>query len=83
MLGACYLTERTEGLEHLYDLGAEVECYRTVEELVSKLGTLTLDRPRRMAMRERAQRRALMEHSVMRTAERIGNFFNLPAKSCA
>src|SRR5205085_4456449 len=33
MLGACYLTEWTEGLEKLYELGTEIETYRTTEEL--------------------------------------------------
>ena len=40
MLGACYLTEWTEGLEHMYELGKEIETYRTAEELTSKLSEL-------------------------------------------
>jgi|SRR5579864_2825956 len=71
MLGACYLTEWTEGLEHIYELGKEVETYRTAEELINKLGELRLDPVRRIAMRERAQRRALSDHSVARSIARI------------
>src|SRR5579864_3629203 len=71
MLGACYLTEWTEGLEHMYELGKEIESYRTAEELINKLGELRLDPVRRIAMRERAQRRALSDHSVARSIARI------------
>lgn len=71
MLGACYLTEWTEGVERLYELGAEIETYRTPEEMVAKLAELSGDSRRRNAMRERAQRRALSDYSVPRTLKRI------------
>ena len=71
MLGACYLTEHTAGLERLYEIGAEIETYRTPEEMVQKLARLTGDAPRRRRMREAAQRRALAEHSVSRTLASI------------
>jgi spore maturation protein CgeB len=77
MLGACYLTEWTEGLEHMYELGREIETYRTAEELTSKLSELCSDPPRRIAMRERAQRRALADHSVGRSIERIREHLGL------
>ena len=38
MLGACYLTEWTAGLEHMYELGKEIETYRTPEELTASSG---------------------------------------------
>jgi len=75
MLGACYLTEWTEGLEHMYELGKEIEIYRTAEELTDKLSELRLDPVRRSAMRERAQRRALSDHSVARSIARIRAHF--------
>jgi hypothetical protein len=71
MLGACYLTEWTAGLQELYEIGTEVECYRTPDELCSKLEELVKDKSRRRSMRERAQRRALTEHSVSRSLHRI------------
>ena len=43
MLGACYLTEWTEGLDQLYVLGEEIETYRTPDELVEKLHRLQSD----------------------------------------
>jgi spore maturation protein CgeB len=81
MLGACYLTEWTAGLERLYDLGEEIEVYRTAEELAAKLNELCADPKRRMSMRARAQRRALGEHSVARSIERIAE--RLGMKSAA
>jgi len=71
MLGACYLSEWTEGLEQLYDLGTEIETYRTAEELVAKLEMLADDRARRHALRRLGQRRALTDHSVACALHRI------------
>lgn len=71
MLGACYLTEWTEGLDHLYNLGSEIESYRTPEEMCAKIDELKDDKVRRRRMRERAQRRALADHSVARSLGRI------------
>jgi hypothetical protein len=77
MLGACYLTEWTEGLERMYELGNEIETYRTAEELTSKLNELRLDPVRRSAMRQRAQCRALSDHSVARSIARVTSHFGL------
>ena len=71
MLGACYLTEWTAGLEQLYDIGTEIETYRTPEELAETLTRLARDSARRQTMRKLGQRRALTEHSVSRTLHRI------------
>ena len=77
MLGACYLTEWTEGLEHMYELAKEIETYRTPEELTSKLSELRSDPARRGAMREQARRRALADHTVGRSMERIREHLGL------
>lgn len=71
MMGACYLTEWAEGLDQMYELGAEIETFRTPSELVDKLNILAGDAGRRSNMRQRAQARALGEHSVPRTLERL------------
>ncbi len=34
MMGACYLTKRTEGLDQFYDVGSEIETYRTAAEML-------------------------------------------------
>lgn len=71
MVGACYLTEWTRGLEDLYDIGTEIETYRTPEELAGKIAALIGDGARRRRLRERGQRRALDEHSAARSLRRI------------
>lgn len=64
MMGACYLTEWTEGLDHLYELGEEIETYRHPEELVEKIQYLTKSPQLRKTLRFKGQRRALSEHTV-------------------
>jgi len=71
MLGACYLTEWTEGLSRLYQLGTEIETYRTADELSAKLRDLTADPSRRQSMRRAARSRALAEHSLARAMSKI------------
>ena len=78
MLGACYLTERTNGLGQLYELGTEIEAYGTPEELALKLSELKSDPARRRKLRERGQKRALEEHSVARTLNKICAKLGLP-----
>jgi hypothetical protein len=72
MLGACYLAEWTEGLEHLYELGNEIETYHSAGELCAKLKILKNDLQRRQNLRQKAQQRALAKHSVSETLKRIG-----------
>lgn len=71
MVGACYLTEWTAGLNELYDLGTEIEAYRTPEELAARVDELKGDPARRLKMRQLAQRRALEDHSVARSLKLI------------
>lgn len=77
MAGACYLTEWTEGLDELYDLGTEIETYRTATELAVKVAELAADPHRRGRLRAAGQRRALTQHSIARTIERIASRLNL------
>jgi hypothetical protein len=76
MAGACYLTEWTEGLDQLYDLGREIETYRDAAELVEKSSALGADAPRRARLRAAGQERALRDHSIARTLERIAEQLN-------
>jgi Glycosyl transferases group 1 len=71
MLGACYLTERAPGLEDLYELGVEIETYGTAAELVEQTARLGRDAAKRRSLRERGQRRALSEHTIARSLERM------------
>jgi Glycosyl transferases group 1 len=77
MLGACYLTEYTEGLTQLYEIGREVETYRNAEELCTKLKELSGAPKHRASMRERAQRRALSEHSMPQSLHKICEYLGL------
>jgi hypothetical protein len=79
MLGACYLTEWTSGLDSLFEQGGEIETYRTAEELSGKLAELKKAPARRLSMRKRAQLRALNEHSVRRSINRIAKRLGLQA----
>jgi len=81
MLGACYLTEWTEGLERMYELGVEIETYRTAEELAAKIAELRKSPGRRLDMRVRAQRRAIGEHGVAGSIDRIRRQLGLPGPS--
>ena len=71
MMGACYLTEWTEELGIMYDLGREIETYRTAEEMVEKIRSLEGDPARRRSLRCAGQRRALADHSVPAGLERV------------
>jgi hypothetical protein len=71
MMGACYLTEWTDGLDQLYAPGEEIETYRTADELVAKLHLLQSDPDRRRRLRVSAQRRALHDHTIGRSITRI------------
>lgn len=67
MLGACYLTEYTEGLASLYEIGKEVEAYTSPDDLTEKLKHLSRSPEKRRQLRIAGQRRALTDHSVARS----------------
>jgi spore maturation protein CgeB len=71
MLGACYLTEYTEGVTALYDVGTEVETYKSPEELVHKLEDLAKSPQKRQRLRSGGQRRALSSLTVAASLKRI------------
>jgi len=64
MLGACYLTEWTEGIDELYEVGKEIEVYRNAEDLIEKANELLADKQKRKALRQFGQERALKQHSI-------------------
>lgn len=79
MTGACYLTEWTEGLDQLYAPGEEIETYRNAAELVEKARALRADPARRARLRRNGQRRALHDHTIGRTVDRIAAALGLRA----
>lgn len=77
MAGACYLAEWTAGLDELYDLGEEIETYRSPAELVEKSRELCADAGRRERLRRNGQRRALRDHTIGTTIGRIATALDL------
>lgn len=81
MLGACYLTEWAPGLDQLYDLENEIAVYRDAAGLVEQTRALLADPARRARLRRAGQRRALHEHQVARSLERIAATLGLTVPS--
>lgn len=71
MLGACYLTEYTEGLSNLYDLGKEIETYSNADELLYKCQELISSKARRRDLRIQGQQRALNSHSITQSLQKL------------
>lgn len=71
MLGACYLTEYTAGLPHLYELGAEIETYTNADELVLKCRELAASKSKRKELRIKGQQKALSAHSIPQSLQKI------------
>ncbi|MBC6112161.1 glycosyltransferase [Pedobacter fastidiosus] len=64
MLGACYLTEWTEGLDQLYEIGKEIEVFTDTTSLKDKIEELNADALKRKQLRDNGQKRALNDHSI-------------------
>jgi spore maturation protein CgeB len=75
MLGACYLTEYTEGLEQLYELDKEIAVYNNADDFIEKVKALSVDSSLRQTLRSGGQRRALTEHSIPRSINKIIDWF--------
>lgn len=71
MLGACYLTEFTAGLEELYDVGKDILVYKNTSELIEKANWLKEDVNMRFQLRKNAQQVALNEHSIPNAIAKI------------
>jgi hypothetical protein len=71
MLGACYLTEWTEGIEGLYDTDKEIAVYRSADELISVAQQLISDDGKRKQLKKNGQKRALADHTIPKSLEKI------------
>ena len=69
MLGACYLTEYTEGIENMYDTNSEIAIYRNADDFIEKVSQLQCDKKKRDMLRVNGQKRALRDHSIPRSIE--------------
>jgi hypothetical protein len=77
MMGACYLTEWTEGLSEMYEIGEEIETYRTAEEMVTKINELQADPEKRQSLRCKGQKRALAHHTITQSLSKLKAFLGL------
>jgi hypothetical protein len=77
MLGACYLTEYTEGIENMYDLENEIKVYSSAAELIENVEMLLKDKHLRTKMRKQSQQRALNLHSIPNSIKQIQEYFNI------
>jgi len=71
MMGACYLTEWTEGLSRFYEVGHEIETYRTPEEMADKIKELARSPLKRRELRRAGQRRACEDLSISKSLGRV------------
>lgn len=62
MSGACYLTETSPDLAHLYELGTEVAVYENEAELLEQIDRLRRDAGWRARLRAGGRRAALTRH---------------------
>jgi Glycosyl transferases group 1 len=71
MLGACYLTEYTEGIEDLYDIDNEIAVYKTVSDLSNQIKTLMNEPEKRKILKINGQQRAVRDHSISNSLGKI------------
>jgi spore maturation protein CgeB len=77
MLGACYLTEWTEGIDELYDTQNEIAVYRNEAELINKIAELRADHDTRKKLKANGQKRALEKHSIPASLAKIKSKLNI------
>jgi len=71
MLGACYLTEYTEGIGELYDIENEIAVYKNADGLIGKVNELQSDPAKRKKLKINGQKKALNEHSIPTSLNKI------------
>lgn len=76
MLGACYLTQYTEGLEFMYDLGSEIEVYYSNTDLIEKIDALKINKVKRDKLRLMGQKKALSVHCIINSINKVADYFD-------
>jgi hypothetical protein len=71
MCRACYLTGHTDEITEFYDVGREIETYRTPDELVDKTRFYLAHPDVAEKLREAGYRRALRDHTWKRRFEKL------------
>ena len=71
MCRTCYLTGHTEEITEFYEVGKEIETYRTKDELVDKSRFLLSHPDAAESLREAGYQRALCDHTWVRRFEEL------------
>src|SRR5262249_29242303 len=71
MCRTCYLTEHTDEIEEFYEVGMEIDTYRTPEELVDKAKFYLMSPAAAERLREAGFRRALRDHTWTRRFQEL------------
>jgi hypothetical protein len=77
MLGACYLTEATKGLELLYDIDKEIAVFSNENDMIDQIKFLLNHPEQRKTLRVQGQKKALNELGIPQSLKQIVNSFNL------
>ena len=71
MCRACYLTGHTDEIEEFYQVSAEIDTYRTIDELIEKVQFYLRNQSAAEKMRAAGHRRALRDHTWKRRFEQL------------
>jgi spore maturation protein CgeB len=80
MCRTCYLTGHSDEITEFYDVGREVETYRSPEELVDKIRFYLQHTEAAENLREAGYRRALRDHTWKRRFEELFGKIGLPRR---
>jgi spore maturation protein CgeB len=81
MCRSCYLTGHSDEIEEFYDIGREIETYRTKEELVSKVRFYLANQRAAEQLREAGYRRARRDHTWVRRFDQLFQAIGVGARS--
>jgi spore maturation protein CgeB len=71
MCGACYLTGYSDEIEEFYEVGKEIETYRTEDELIDKTGHYLRNAASAERLRNAGLRRARRDHTWRHRFEKL------------
>jgi hypothetical protein len=80
MCRTCYLTGHTEEITHFYDVGAEIDTYRTPDELIDKTRYYLSNADAAERLRDAGHRRALACHTWTHRFTELFSKVNLPGR---
>ncbi len=81
MCRACYLTGHTDEIEEFYDIGKEIDTYRTTEELIDKARFYLEHADAAERLRERGFARARRDHTWVRRFAELFSKIGLTRRS--